>query len=67
MSSDTPGTIDRHTVYRLDEFCRRLGIGRAGWRSLKQQGLRTRTVGKRTLIVGEDFFRWLDRQEHRNG
>jgi excisionase family DNA binding protein len=45
---------------RVDEFCRRYGVGRTtAYQQIKQKRLRARKIGKRTLIAEDDAETWL--------
>jgi len=56
------GFIRADELYTLPELQRRLGIRHAAWRALRRKGLRSRQVGKRVLIFGQDFFEFVRKQ-----
>ena len=63
------GSIRADEVLPLQEFCRRLRIGRKTWYSMRDAGLRSCAIGKQVYIIGRDaldFFTTLaDRQAGR--
>lgn len=62
MNEKTPplqSAISELELYPLQEALRRLGIGRAAYRSAVRQGLRTiRRLG-RTFVSGKEIIRFL--------
>ncbi len=58
-----PGTIARGELYSLDEFRRRLKLGRAAVRHLKARGLPLIRCGRSAFVSGTkavEFFEGLD-------
>ncbi|MDY0170352.1 MAG: hypothetical protein RBS80_27655 [Thermoguttaceae bacterium] len=53
------GAIRPEAVYPLPVFCRLLGLGSRGWRSLRTAGLPTRRFGKRAFVLGRDALEWF--------
>ena len=53
------GSIRGDEVYPLREFCRRLGIGRKSWISMRNGGLRFCTSGRQIFIVGNDALKFF--------
>lgn len=53
------GAIRPEAVYPLPVFCRLLGLGSRGWRSLRTAGLPTRRFGKRAFVLGRDAVEWF--------
>ena len=54
------GEIRKNAVYTLKEFMRRLGIGPAALRKMKQAGLPLRKIGKAKFLMGEDWHTFVD-------
>ncbi|MGE5516180.1 MAG: helix-turn-helix domain-containing protein [Bacteroidota bacterium] len=47
-------------VYTIDELCQVVGISRATvYKEIKEQRLRVRKVGKRTLVPVDEVRAWL--------
>lgn len=47
-------------VYTIDELCQAVGISRATvYKEIKEQRLRVRKVGKRTLVPVDEVRAWL--------
>ena len=55
-STRPPEYLEAGCVYRCREFKQRLGIGEAGWRKLKKQGLKVHKIGGKTVLVRTDDF-----------
>jgi len=60
------GEIRKNAVYTLKEFVRRLGIGPAALRKMKQAGLPLRKIGKNKHVMGVDWFEFVDRHADDN-
>jgi len=56
------GFIRHDELYTLPELQRRLGIRQAAWRVLRRKGLPCYQVGKRVLVIGQDFFEFVRKQ-----
>lgn len=54
------GVIQETECYTLEAFCERAGLSRAGVRIARRRGLRVRRAGRRSYIIGRDFFRFLE-------
>jgi len=55
-----PPLAERH-VLTVDEAAKRIGIGRDGvYRAIREQRLRARKFGKRTLILSRDLEAFLE-------
>ena len=50
------GSIRADELLPLQEFLRRLKIGRKTWYSMKRAGLRSCSIGKQTYILGRDVL-----------
>ena len=61
MTPTAPSPIVPGTVYRLDEFQRVSGLGKAAMRTARRQGLRVRRAGGRAFVHADDFIEYLDR------
>ena len=65
------GSIRADELMPLQEFCRRLRIGRKTWYSMRDAGLRSAEIGKQRYILGRDaleFFAGLaERQDRGEG
>ena len=55
----TPGVVDAHAIYTLEEIRARLGLGKQAWRTARRQGLPVRRVGRRGYVRGSDVIDWL--------
>ena len=49
-------------VYRLEEFQKRAGLGRAAMRAMRNRGLRVKRIGKFAFVAADDFLALLDEQ-----
>lgn len=56
------GVVSASEIYTLEELQSRLQLGRAAWRTARQQGLPVRRVGRRKLVMGRDVIAWLESQ-----
>ena len=52
-------TIKRGEMYPLQDFMRRVGLGRHAMRTARQNGLRVRRTGNRGYVLGDDWFAYL--------
>lgn len=61
QTSESPseGVIAESALYTMREACRRLGIGRAGWRSALKAGLKPIRKLGRTFVSGREIVRFL--------
>jgi|GEM_PF-6417487 len=48
-------------AYDVQEFCRRVGWGRAAYAAAKRNGLRTAIAGGRAFVRGDWFLEYLER------
>ena len=55
------GQIDKDSVYTLEEFRRRTGMGQFAYKTAKNQGLRIVRTAGRVFVRGADFYDYLDR------
>jgi len=60
LLANIPGVIAASECYTLDELQSRLQLGRAAWRTARQQGLPVRVVGRRKLVLGSDVLAWAE-------
>lgn len=61
-SKNTPdgmGAIRPDAVYPLPVFCKLLGLGSRGWRTLRDSGVPVRRIGKRAFVLGSDAVAWF--------
>lgn len=61
MSVPSPGVIDVDQIYSLREFLARTGVGKAGFRTMRRNGLTFYRASGRTFITGRDFANYLDK------
>ena len=59
-TTEAMGAIHPAAIYPLPVFCKLLGLGSRGWRSLRTAGLPTRRHGKRAYILGSDAVKWFE-------
>lgn len=59
--SETPVIRDDES-YLVDEFCKRVGLGKWGFRKAKANGLRTIQIHGRRYVRGRDWNAYLDAQ-----
>lgn len=55
------GHIDAHSVYPLQTFMLRLGIGRHSLTALRRRGLPVRRIGTRAFVDGKEALETLRR------
>lgn len=58
------GEIRSDSIYTLDEFSRRSGLGRDGMRSARNGGLRVIRKHNRGYVKGADWFAYLEKSSH---
>jgi hypothetical protein len=51
------GVIRAGELYTLTELKRRMGLGDSGWRELRDRGLQSVLIGKKTCVLGADVLR----------
>lgn len=51
--------IRRDEMYPLEEFERRVGLGRGALRAARQAGLKTMYVSGRAYVMGKDWFAYV--------
>ena len=56
------GEIRADASYSLDDFKKRIGIGKDGLRSARQAGLKVRRAHRRGFILGSDWLEYLRNQ-----
>ena len=57
--AQTLGPIENGTVYPLDDFKARTGLGSAALRTARRDGLVVKYIGGRAFIRGEDFISFV--------
>jgi hypothetical protein len=55
--------IEVGEVYAISDFMGRLKLGRHWMRSARAAGLRVRSFGNRSFVLGADFVAFLESQE----
>jgi len=60
MSEPAMGIIGRHEVLRLDQFAKRLGLGKPAIRAMRRAGLPVRYVGGKAWVSGQEFAEFIE-------
>lgn len=63
LVAQTRGEIDAATVYPLETFTRKTGLGRKAIARLRRNGMPVRIAGRQKFIIGADFIAALARDE----
>ena len=62
VAEATDRTIKKGEMYPLQDFMRRVGLGRHAMRTARNSGLKVRRTGNRGYVLGDDWFEYLDSQ-----
>ncbi len=61
-NANVPGIIESTALYRAEEFCRRMGLGRRAYDLARRRGLPVIKFGKRVYLYGADVIEFMRRQ-----
>jgi hypothetical protein len=60
-TTNTPGMLEDHILYRADEFMKRMGWGRKAFDAARRRGLEVLPCSKRLYVQGKKGREFVER------